>query len=460
MAKQNLWIPFLLIALFLATVIFRPLMPVDETRYMSVAWEMYLRDNWLSPLTVNFAPYTQKPPLLFWLINASWSVFGVSRWAGTLPMFLASALNIYLTIKLAEKLFPQHRAQILNIPFLMIGSIPFLILGNLVMFDVTLTVFVLLTLLALVSYAQSGKVLFIVLMALSMGLGVLTKGPVMWLFVIFPMLSGPLWSERKLSSFKWYGGCISALLLSIIPILFWLIPVLQASSDDFGFTLVWEQTAGRISGNYKGSHVRPFYFYILIVPLLFLPWVLFPSFWKGMQNLKHQLTQDAGLRFILWWLIPTVIAFSFISGKQPHYLAPLLPGIIILISILGQISTQKIMRTALIGVFVVIAGQGIGSFTLLKKYNLQTITDYIRSNPDFKWAYARKYNGEVTFLARMKKPVDVVPMNALKDWFDKNPDGRAIIRYAKSSSIDDFGKVLDMPYRGKRIGIFKRSKDN
>jgi 4-amino-4-deoxy-L-arabinose transferase-like glycosyltransferase len=27
----------------------RPLLPVDETRYLSVAWEMWLGGNWLVP---------------------------------------------------------------------------------------------------------------------------------------------------------------------------------------------------------------------------------------------------------------------------------------------------------------------------------------------------------------------------------------------------------------------------
>src|SRR6218665_1598985 len=40
-------------------------LPVDETRYLAVAWEMWDRGSFLLPL-LNGEPYAHKPPLLFW----------------------------------------------------------------------------------------------------------------------------------------------------------------------------------------------------------------------------------------------------------------------------------------------------------------------------------------------------------------------------------------------------------
>jgi 4-amino-4-deoxy-L-arabinose transferase-like glycosyltransferase len=39
---------------------------------------------------------------------------------------------------------------------------------------------------------------------------------------------------------------------------------------------------------------------------------------------------DRGTRFCLAWMLPVFIAFSFISGKQPHYLVPLFPAFALL----------------------------------------------------------------------------------------------------------------------------------
>ena len=77
MAKLTKLIPFALFALVAAVlvlqVLLRPALPVDETRALSVAWEMHLSGNPFL-LTENFAPYSHKPPLLYWLINLVWLI--------------------------------------------------------------------------------------------------------------------------------------------------------------------------------------------------------------------------------------------------------------------------------------------------------------------------------------------------------------------------------------------------
>jgi len=75
-------------ALLVTSLLCRPLFPVDETRYLTVAWEMFSNHNWILP-TLNGIPYHHKPPVLFWLINLMWGIFGVSQsaamWCRTLP---------------------------------------------------------------------------------------------------------------------------------------------------------------------------------------------------------------------------------------------------------------------------------------------------------------------------------------------------------------------------------------
>jgi 4-amino-4-deoxy-L-arabinose transferase-like glycosyltransferase len=68
------------------SIFFRTPTPIDETRYLTVAWEMWLRQDFLVPY-LNGATYSHKPPLLFWLINLSWGMFGVSEWADALDAY-------------------------------------------------------------------------------------------------------------------------------------------------------------------------------------------------------------------------------------------------------------------------------------------------------------------------------------------------------------------------------------
>ena len=68
-----------LLAVLLASILGRPDIPIDETRYVSVAWEMWSGGDWLV-MHRNGEPYHHKPPLLFWLIGLGWGVLGVVDW--------------------------------------------------------------------------------------------------------------------------------------------------------------------------------------------------------------------------------------------------------------------------------------------------------------------------------------------------------------------------------------------
>ena len=49
-SKQYWLLTFITALVFIAVnVSFRPILPIDETRYISVAWEMWLDKNWLVP---------------------------------------------------------------------------------------------------------------------------------------------------------------------------------------------------------------------------------------------------------------------------------------------------------------------------------------------------------------------------------------------------------------------------
>src|SRR5688572_11002134 len=77
------------------SLLLRPLMPIDETRYAAVAWEMWNRGDFLVP-HLNGLPYSDKPPLLFWLIQLGWMAFGVTEWWPRLLPALFSLCNLFL----------------------------------------------------------------------------------------------------------------------------------------------------------------------------------------------------------------------------------------------------------------------------------------------------------------------------------------------------------------------------
>lgn len=442
-------------ALFAAAVAFRPLMPIDETRYLSVAWEMHLKHGWLEPLTMNFQPYHHKPPLLFWLINLCWSVFGVSRWAGSIPPALSTLAVIFLTGRLGQLLFPSALSDPSRVRLVMMGSAPFLIYGTLVLFDLTLTVFVLVALIAVILYSRERRPVYLALLGLCLGLGVLTKGPVAYLYVLFPFLLAPLWVPDFQKRASWYGGLLIALGLSVLPILLWLVPVLRQSDGNFAFWLVWNQTAGRVTGNFSEAHNRPFWFYLPLVPVMTIPWIFFPAFWRGAKELRHREAAEPGLRFLLCWMVPVFVCFCLISGKQPHYMVPLLPGVMLAVTlVLAKLSTRVMAVTLAVMLAAGIGAEAVASRTTFVSYDLEPVASYIKAHPGHDLAFVRSYHGELGFLARLDRPVADLEQNQLAAWFREHPDGLAVIRYKEAAEVAAFRKLVDSPYRGKRMGIF------
>ena len=97
----------LLAALTAVALLTRPLMPIDETRYVSAAWEMWLRGDFLVPFK-NGEPYSHKPPFMFWMFHAGWALFGVNDWWPRLVLPLFSAGALLLTYSLARRLWPRR----------------------------------------------------------------------------------------------------------------------------------------------------------------------------------------------------------------------------------------------------------------------------------------------------------------------------------------------------------------
>ncbi len=74
----------------------------DEGLYLQAAREMHARGDWLTP-TVDGGPDFTKPPLLYWAMAGSFSLFGVTLWAARLPVALAALALAWMAGLLARR---------------------------------------------------------------------------------------------------------------------------------------------------------------------------------------------------------------------------------------------------------------------------------------------------------------------------------------------------------------------
>ena len=89
--------------LHLATIGWGDLYGQTEGQYAGAAREMLQSHHWLLP-TNDGVPRLRKPPMLYWLIIASFKAFGVNAAAARFPIALAVMATVALTFLIGERL--------------------------------------------------------------------------------------------------------------------------------------------------------------------------------------------------------------------------------------------------------------------------------------------------------------------------------------------------------------------
>jgi len=355
-----------------ATLLWRQLIPIDETRYLTVAWEMWLRGDFLVP-HLNGQPYSHKPPLIFWLYQLGWTLFGVNAWWPRLLQPLFALLSGVFIGLLARQLWPDYRTVATLAPWLLIGCMVWAFFLPFVMFDMALVFLVLVGLWGLLLVNEGRSLAGWLLFTLATALGILAKGPVVLLHLIFPALLVPWWATNAASRtlLGWYGGLGLAIVAAVALALAWAVPAASSGGHDYEQAILWHQTVDRLGQ--AAPHRQSWWWYLAILPIFLLPWSLCFPMWKAIRNLR--LSQDSGLRFCLAWIIPTFLAFSILPTKQPHYLLPLLPGCILVAARSMEQYDSVDSRWAFTPVSALIVVSGM-AFLLLPQTHLLRLPDW------------------------------------------------------------------------------------
>lgn len=213
--------------------------------------------------------------------------------------------------------------------WILFGSLLWTVFATLLMFDMLLAFFALLGASALVRAAQGRAVTGFGLLALALGLGMLAKGPVILVHVLPAALLAPWWMKPvRRPLWRWYAGIAAAAGLAAVVMLIWALPAAYAGGNEYAREILWGQSARRMVASF--AHRHPPWWYLPWLPLVLFPWLAWPALWRGWRRLPRALADDPGVRFLVAWLAPAFVVLSSISGKQLHYLLPLVPAFALL----------------------------------------------------------------------------------------------------------------------------------
>lgn len=455
---SRLWIVLALLPGLWALFIRVPV-PIDETRYLTVAWEMWLRHD-LLVLHLNGAPYSHKPPVLFWLIQAGWALFGVNEWWPRLIGPLSSVAAIGIATRLARTLWPQDSATADRVPWILAGSVGWLSLSQMLMFDMLLTGSVLVGLLGIWKAGHSGHTRDWGMVAVAIGVGLLIKGPVIFVHVLVPALLAPLWSQRARNNpGGWIAACIVTALGGTAIAALWAIPAAIAGGAEYGAAILWGQTTGRMTNSF--AHARGPWFYLLILPAMLLPWSLGLRPWR---QLRAGVTADTGGRFLSTWLGSVFLILTLISGKQLHYLLPLLPPAALLLARGGGhvngIRDFRLPAIALIVVLVVMSSATVYFSRYAPGLDLRrpAAAVAVLRQSGAEVAALAPYQGQLTFLARDERTLAEVPAGELAGWTAAHPDAYVLTFDDLPTAGLPLQPVASYPYGSEILTIWQVTK--
>ena len=219
----------------------RSYLPIDETRYVTVAWNMWLNNDYLVPY-LNGVAYSHKPPLLFWLINLGWKVFGVNDWWPRLVPSLFALTSVFVTRKIAGQLWPNLVTVKDNASLILIGSGLWVLYTTALMFDMMIAFFTTLGILGLLMALQDQSKKGWLLFALAIGGGLLAKGPTILLQLLPVALLAAWWNinpTKKLSAKNWYFPLFCAVLGGAAIALMWAIPAGMHGGSAYQRAIFW-----------------------------------------------------------------------------------------------------------------------------------------------------------------------------------------------------------------------------
>jgi 4-amino-4-deoxy-L-arabinose transferase-like glycosyltransferase len=289
----------------------------DEINFVEGAREMLVTGNYRD-VQIGFQAFAEKPPLFMWVQALSMRVFGVGEFAARLPNAIVGIITLVGVYLLGRQLVDRRFGLWWALAFG--GSL----LPNLYfrsgIIDPLFNLLIFAGIVALFAFERSGQWILLIVAGISIGLAVLTKGPVGLLLPGLTWLT--FWAAREAGSGK---------RIPIVPMFIWVSVVAIVALP--WYILVAQQGAGASTGNFVrafvarqlellrtgvAGHTGPWYFHFVVLAL-----GCFPASVFAVSALRRRAGDSPQVRdFRLWMillLIIVVVIFSLVQTKIVHY---------------------------------------------------------------------------------------------------------------------------------------------
>src|SRR3989454_2521602 len=264
-------------------------------------------------------PYFRKPPLINWLVAASFKIFGQpNEWTARMPSVIAVLLVALAFATVARPSLGPRGATIAALIWLINAGI--IEKGRLIEIEGLYVSLCALAIIFWLSFWEQKKSPWLIwtLPFVFLGLGWLAKGPVHLLF-FYGVVIAVLWKERRWRALFHPAHFVGiALMLGIFAA--WAVPFLQTAGHATATTKWSEQFTGRLRGT-------DFQFgrWIFNMPhgvLYLLPWVIFLPLVRS-ENFANEKDRQFA-KALIWGAFVPFVVVDLVPGSIPRYAMPAL----------------------------------------------------------------------------------------------------------------------------------------
>ena len=321
-----------------------PLLDKTEARYAEIARLMYETKEWVV-LQIDYGnPFWAKPPLSTWLSASSFQLFGVNEITARLPYFL---LSIFLLIILGR--FVKKEGDYFYLPaFILLTTPEFLLHTGVVSTDTALCFCVALIMISFWKAINSEKITFWnYLFFIAIGLGFLSKGPLVLVLTAPPIFIWVLVQKNKLKDIFTKLPWITGLLITAIIAIPWYILLEKRSPGFIDYFIVGEHfkrflVSGWEGDLYGSGHSQPKGMIWVFLLLFAFPWIQIVLFklWKS----RKTIFKDNWVSFLVLWLLWTPLFFTMSTNILHTYTLPVtIPLALLMIHWWHQFQRKKLL---------------------------------------------------------------------------------------------------------------------
>lgn len=331
------------IAIFLGTI-FSPPSLMDEVDSVAahIAQGMLETGDWVTP-RVNGVIYLEKSPLNYWLIAASYFIFGVHDWAARLPVALGAIALILLVATFGRWAFGPRAGFYSG---LAIGSsVGLFLFTRIIIPDALVTLAITAALFFVLRALDDGRRLWALGYGAAIGAGLLLKGLIAAVFpvaivAVFLLCRRELWRWETIRRLRLYYAVPTTLVIAVP----WFVLAIIANPPQFDFTMesqpgvyrgffwfyVMNEHVLRFLGmrNPKDYDTVPRVAFLLLHAVWIFPWTAFlPAAIKD-----RDFSGRAGaVRLLCFIWIGFLITFFLFSTTQEYYTMPCYPAFALLV---------------------------------------------------------------------------------------------------------------------------------